>query len=475
VTRESLGAGGAQRDEQHQRAALLMARYCSLLVAVWDGQPTAHRAGTARVVEFRRRGMMLTQDQAPLQKDVLLDTRDNDLMFEIRCARASHAGGSGAAVPELEVLGFSGHGTDAVISHGDLPHGLRRLLTRTAEFNEDSRAASEGIATRSWPLLPPDRAATAPKLKLLNQLFVQADFLGSSFRQDFLRAIKVRYSLWAAMATLLIAFKHQSEGLVGLGLICAVLAIFLAGRVHATTAQRRSWHRKYLDYRALAEALRVDYYWEITGVRHRFAGAFAHESFLQKQDTDLEWIRAAMRSVNVRLATHPQLPSPAGMAEVTTSWIGDDTPAGKGGQLHYYGLRSQQLSHRLHASERIDRVLLVVGLLLALTFLLDILLSLSGHHFLPEGPRHVLLWSLALLTVYAGIFEVYLGERADRTLIRQYRYMHTLFGHALRELRAARTEDGKLDVLRSLGQACLAEHAQWTLAQRDKTIQGLKW
>ncbi len=53
--------------------------------------------------------------------------------------------------------------------------------------------------------------------------------------------------------------------------------------------------------------------------------------------------------------------------------------------------------------------------------------------------------------------------------------MHTLFGHAARELRAARTEDGKLDVLRSLGQACLAEHAQWTLAQRDKTIQGLKW
>jgi hypothetical protein len=42
-------------------------------------------------------------------------------------------------------------------------------------------------------------------------------------------------------------------------------------------------------------------------------------------------------------------------------------------------------------------------------------------------------------------------------------------------VRAARTHDERLEVLRSLGHACLAEHAQWTLAQRDKAIEGLKW
>ena len=53
--------------------------------------------------------------------------------------------------------------------------------------------------------------------------------------------------------------------------------------------------------------------------------------------------------------------------------------------------------------------------------------------------------------------------------------MHSLFRLAAQELQSARTEDQKLEILRSLGHACLAEHAQWTLAQRDKTIQGLKW
>jgi hypothetical protein len=129
----------------------------------------------------------------------------------------------------------------------------------------------------------------------------------------------------------------------------------------------------------------------------------------------------------------------------------------------------------LHGAEKIDKALLAVGLTLSVTFLIDVSLSLAGHEFLPHAPRHYMLWAMALLTVYAGIFESYLAEKADRTLIRQYRYMHSLFRLAAQELKYARTGDHKLEILRSLGHACLAEHAQWTLAQRDKTIQGLKW
>jgi len=53
--------------------------------------------------------------------------------------------------------------------------------------------------------------------------------------------------------------------------------------------------------------------------------------------------------------------------------------------------------------------------------------------------------------------------------------MYRLFRQAEGELKAAATHQQQLAVLRSLGHACLAEHAQWTLAQRDKTMQGLKW
>ena len=102
-------------------------------------------------------------------------------------------------------------------------------------------------------------------------------------------------------------------------------------------------------------------------------------------------------------------------------------------------------------------------------------MTLRAQSLIPHLLYTLMLWSLALLTVYGAIFEIYLGEKADRALIRQYRYMGDLFGFAARELSSARSETAKLDILRALGHASLAEHAQWILAHRDKRIEGMRW
>jgi hypothetical protein len=240
-------------------------------------------------------------------------------------------------------------------------------------------------------------------------------------------------------------------------------------------AHRRAWHRKYLDYRALAEALRVDFYWEVSGVRKEFDGEFAHESFLQKQDIELQWIRNAMRAVSLQLAIRPSGTFTQGFPFVYAAWIGDDDPVNGTGQMLYYRQRLHSLKRKIHVSEKIDRGLLLAGLVLAVTFLVDVIYRRLWGTLLPEQLRDTFLWALALLPVYAAIFEIYLNEKADGALVRQYRYMYSLFSFAAAELRAAGTSEQKLEVLRSLGHACLAEHAQWILAHRDKRIQGMRW
>jgi len=243
----------------------------------------------------------------------------------------------------------------------------------------------------------------------------------------------------------------------------------------ALWAHRRSWHRKYLDYRALAEGLRVDFYWEIAGVHRRFEGEFAHESFLQKQDIELEWIRAAMRAVSLRLAVRDSGSLASGFAQAFAGWVGDDDPVNGSGQLNYYRQRIESFEHRLEVVEHVGSWLLFAGLLLALGFAIEVTLRSFGTEIFPEQVRGALLWALALLTVYAVIFETYVSEKADRSMIRQYRYMYSLFKVAARELRSARSEAQKLELMRSLGHACLAEHAQWILGHRDRRIEGLKW
>lgn len=474
VTVDELSRPGAARELQFQRAALLVARYSTLLLAIWDGVPTPHAAGTARVLDFRRRGVSISSEQEFAPADLLLSVHDNDLIYEIRCARASTTPPLSAA-PPVEVGGFIGGGVVAAADRGDIPESLATLLGNTAEFNRDVDEYAGDIAREGRRLTVPSPFPVPPTLSLVDRLFTQADWLGGHFRRAFTRTLKTRYALWAAMAFLLLAFKKMSTGYPGLATIVAVLGIFGSGALLAAWAHRRAWHRKCLDYRALAEALRVDYYWEIAGVRRSFAGEFAHESFLQKQDFELEWIRAAMRVVSLRIALRPTPPSQAGFAHAYAAWIGDEDPVNGSGQLLYYSQRSAQLHHKIHFYERVDRYLLLLGLLLAVTFAVSIALELGGRKFLTESPRNLLLWALALLTVYAAIFEIYLGEKADRSLVRQYRYMHSLFRFAAGELRSSRSEADKLEILRSLGHACLAENAQWILAHRGKRIEGLKW
>jgi hypothetical protein len=163
------------------------------------------------------------------------------------------------------------------------------------------------------------------------------------------------------------------------------------------------------------------------------------------------------------------------MAEAMKKWIGDQTEAGLSGQVYYYNARSRQLRKRVHRDEWLDQVPVWVGTVLAVIFLIVIVASLAGRQLLPQGLRDVLLWAMSLSTAYGSIYDVYVTARGDRPLIRQYRHMYSLFGRASSLVRAARTHDERLEVLRSLGHACLAEHAQWTLAQRDKAIEGLKW
>jgi hypothetical protein len=458
---------GELRDRQLQRAGSIIARYSGLMIAIWDGLNTDHRAGTARAIQFRREGAMPTGEIAVTPRDVLLSPQDDDLNFEIRCSRVSHP--SGAAVA---ILGFTG-----VDSQGgeEYPRSLRTTLQLLAEFNRDVEEFAPHIAHKARRLWQPSPVPIPNTLRYLDRLFGAANWMGSYYRRCFTWALKARYGLWGVMAFLLITFKKESVGTIAIVAIVGVLAVFLLGTLLATWAHRRAWHRKYLDYRALAEALRVDFYWELAGVRKEFEGEFAHESFLQKQDADLQWIRNAMRAVSLELAIRPSGNFKEGYPFVYAAWVGDDDPVNGSGQMLYYRQRLQILSRKQRNAERIDRALLFTGLLLAIAFAVDLAAQAGSRTFLPPHLRAWMLWALALVPVYAAIFEIYLNEKADRALIRQYRYMYYLFSFAARELRSAPTNERKLEILRSLGHACLAEHAQWILAHRDKRIQGMRW
>jgi len=95
----------------------------------------------------------------------------------------------------------------------------------------------------------------------------------------------------------------------------AFLLFFFASAVIQQISRRGAWHRRYLDYRALAEGLRVQFYWAVAGVVSESESKFAHDNFLQTQDPELGWIRNVMRVAGTRCDVKPHA-NPAGLEYV---------------------------------------------------------------------------------------------------------------------------------------------------------------
>jgi len=78
---------------------------------------------------------------------------------------------------------------------------------------------------------------------------------------------------------------------------------------------------------------------------------------------------------------------------------------------------------------------------------------------------------IGVLAIIAAARESYAYRKADRELIKQYRFMQHLFSSARASLDAAVDARSKREILRELGDASLAEHAEWALMHRERPLE----
>jgi hypothetical protein len=78
---------------------------------------------------------------------------------------------------------------------------------------------------------------------------------------------------------------------------------------------------------------------------------------------------------------------------------------------------------------------------------------------------------MGILSVVAAVHEAYVHKKADRELIKQYRFMQRIFGSAQRLLDGCEDLEERRWILRALGEAALTEHAEWTLMHRERPLQ----
>jgi hypothetical protein len=422
----------ADRDARYLEAGIYTAAQSHVVLALWDGVRNDAIAGTAEVVRFKLEGHLHSDDRA-------LSSDDRGPVYCIHAPRSGS--GDSANVPAQWLYPAD---SDQAL--------FRTVCQRMERFNGDAiRGDTRAAVAESAASLVPELASRPRADRLLAEAFAHADVLARRYQRLTHGVLRTIIGLTVALA---LTFEIYAEIMSRRELPALYLIIFSA------IAGLYLWHKRfdaqgrYLDYRALAEALRVQFYWRLGGLTDSAAA-----SYLRKQLDELRWIRDALRGTN----TLPP-PTEARMDLVLQHWVQ--------GQSSYYRDRAGRQSRRIHRIERMSEVCLGIGLL-ATTCLLVLWdhLEVWGHW------RHWLVLVMGFAPIAAALWEVY-GERFGlRSQAHQYARFAAIFTRAEKTLlqahaasAATHRDQNERALVRELGREALMESGDWVLSLRERPI-----
>lgn len=445
-----------ERAQQYAQMGIFISNHAQVLLALWDGKPSLEVGGTASVVNYHLTAVMPGFSMAEDSPNLLADN-ENDLVYHIACSRNRPDGQPRDGLSPLQTNWITAQ--FGLESGENLPIEYEIMWHRLQDYQRDMKKYGLSIKEEGVNLLEsaPDLELPVGTFDIAYQHRI-ADWLAIHFQKRISFGLIATHSI-AVLVGLIFIVYSEIDGFDFL--VDFFLLAFLIGYIIYRIGEHRQWHRKHLDYRALAEGLRVQFYWSLAGVIDVQSAEFAYDNFLQKQDVDLGWIRHVMRNVSLS-RSRDNVPQRAWVDWVIEQWVGDENS--RTGQLAYYRVKEMEKARRFRRTTFIGRVTLWLGMLTA------VVLAIAGTD-MAETHRVALLVLMGVLPLFAGVRDAYSHKRAEKELIKQYRFMRGILANARRLLDSSDDVDYRRAVLRALGNAALEEGAEWLLMHRERPLE----
>jgi hypothetical protein len=452
---EVVDAPGAERDQRYAAAGAFVVSHSEILVALWDGNEDEMRGGTSQIVRFALQGVPTDYLNRPREA---LRANETGAVYHVPVRRQSGAlKTNGATCATWRYPEAGSPGADGA-SRAAFDENLRNL----ERFNRD--ALADAIKRRSKlsaaSLLTAVQEASLGAggvLQYTRALFGHADALALECRNWTHRAT---IAIFGAIAVAAVLFALYTNVLGDdSALYFTFLGVVAAAFVIDLVILRKRMQDRFQDYRALAEGLRVQFYWRLAGIRDS-----VYDHYLARQEGELDWIRNAMRAESFRRQTQPEIATNGQrmhelLEAVLAAWV-----HGEGAYFSRAVVLEHELANRIKWSANACLILTAVAAIL-------LGVTVAQNRFAYHG---VMITILTLALAGAGLLTGYAQKRAHEEHARRYRRMAALYriaGDRIAVLLRAGDVAGARGVLVQLGREALAETCDWLLLHRERQIE----
>ncbi|HET6402678.1 MAG TPA: hypothetical protein VFH95_14940 [Candidatus Kapabacteria bacterium] len=448
---EDIVEHGSARSRQYAQVGAYLATHSTILFALWDGVELHKVGGTSQVVRFKLDGVPVPYARPHSE----LDAPDSGPVYHLVTPRQSNPDPVGHAFALYRLYPEANDSREeAEHAYDDIYDRMEMLNTDAIRYTQELRQHFVQSEEYLFPSIAGDAAQPAHALPTtvhtIRAFYAIADVLSQRFQKRTFGVLRVLLSFVFLAAVFL---ELYSGLLPETSMIALYLGMFLCAYASYKWADSRAYQTRYLDYRALAEGLRIQFFWKLAGIEESVA-----DYYLRKQKSELEWIRNAIRSsmteTNAGERTTRNTLNVERLNLVLKHWVED--------QAKYFSRAARRDHERMHRQERWMTILFAAALVIAVV------------QVVIGDPMNELILPIAVLPVAAALIGHFIEKNALAEHKQQYTRM-SLFYHRAKVHLKRLIEEGRFSdaqaFIAELGREALAENGDWILTHRDRPLE----
>ena len=403
--------GSKCREDAYYNTGIYVVDNCDILIAVWNGKPAAGKGGTADIVKYAR----------DRKKWIFWINSENGIISE--------TGNDEKLFKYLNI-----YNKESINDHL-LKGSLKELNTDFKDKASRYNLSNKYIDKLSGKLLPQ---------------FIKADILAQKYQKRYRAVGTSIYALSAgavATITIQILFFPNLPQLIWAEFIEIFIILFLL-----LISSRQDWHRKWIDYRFLAERLRIALFFRIANIKCEISTPPPH---LRLTDSSEDWIVRAFNSIWGKNELNiDKIPFEGFKKFLLDQWIDN--------QIIYYQKASKRNKESNMIFTRLGTIFFILTLVAASIHALNIEIF--------NNMQILIATAIILPTVAAALTGIKNSHEYGRNA-KRYNQMSQYISHIKERIEQAEDMETLVEILDKANQIMLGEHQDWRVVVQFHKLQ----